>query len=139
LNEWKEDIAFVAFRPTPGITKSAWNSKILSRIIIKLNAGDDDDEQKKKTARAIIERLKELYNDQECGLNIQPRYSKRVNSLIWVSYDSEDFKDSPEGKARYTPKAYQSNWRARWLPWFFGPRDEEMAFEKAEQDPMLSK
>jgi hypothetical protein len=135
LEPWKKHIAFVAFRPTPGITKSAWNSKTLSRIIIKLNVED----RGKEVAKIIIDTLKEKYpNPNTTGLNVQPRYSKKVNELIWVSYGSEDFKDSPTGKARYTPNKYKNSKLSRWLPWFFGPSDAEMAFEiPDEQDPTL--
>lgn len=116
----KKDIAFIAIRTTPGITKSPFDGKIMPRIIIGFQPTVARD-----TAEEIIwwigETTKNL--DAKC-LKDKPRYSDEYNCLLYCAYGSADFKDSKAGQAKYKDrknKAYPDNQLA-----LFSPRFQEI-------------
>lgn len=123
-----KDIAFIALRPTPGITKSPYNSKNMPRIII----GFKDS----ATKAAVIDIIKNItkhiisiYVEQgdpnyldEYGLGIQPRYSKKINNLMYIAYGSADYKDGAVYK-----KPVTKSW---WQYLISGPSNEDMAFSE---------
>lgn len=116
-------VSFLAIRPTPGITKSPFNSKNMPRIIIGFKE-DADKKNIQTLIQALNEKMRE-FNMSE-GLDIQPRYSHKLNSLMYIGYGSPDYKDSKQGQKEYAGKA-----KTLWQRWF-GATDEELAFKKPD-------
>jgi hypothetical protein len=126
-----EIVEFMAIRPTPGVTKSLWNSKILPRIIIGFVPSSatlnlNKDKLQKMFIGGIMDALVKKFPD--AGLGIQPRYSEKINDLIYLAYGSGDFKDSRKGQLVYPP-VEKRTLRMR----LFGPRDEDMAYRRPDQ------
>jgi hypothetical protein len=105
----KDVIAFIAVRPTPGITKSPFNGKPMPRIIVgfKPNAYKDEYSGKLLTAERYDFQYPIYHLNKEVGvkkfgcLGI-PRYSKEFEkSCIFWAYGSADFKDSAAGRKIY--------------------------------------
>lgn len=121
-SDLSKNLAFIAVRATPGVTKSPYNSKNMPRIIIGFTS-----EAKPESVAAFVAYLMfakksgELFTER--GLGIQPRYSKRINNLIYVAYGSADYKDSEAGQKEYATKPKTLLQR-----FWSGPSDEAMAF-----------
>lgn len=117
-------VSFVAIRPTPGITKSPFNGKNLPRIIIgfKPSATQLD---VINVAQDLDKKFKETWENYATvmGLNILPRYSQKINDLMYAAYGSADYKDSVKAQAEYAPKA-----KTFFQRWWSGPSDDDMAY-----------
>jgi hypothetical protein len=124
-NHFTDKVSFIAMRPTPKVTKSPYNSKNMPRIIVGFKPGtkkpDIENAIEKLDAR-LRERLGADYN--QGGLNIQPRYSQKLNDLMYAGFGSPDFKDSARGKKEYANKV-----KTFWQRWISGPTDDDMAYK----------
>ncbi len=139
---YQDKIAFLGIRPTPGVTKSPYNGKNLPRIIIGLAADAEID-----TVSQLIEEIEKttvqkreghlLYGGSQLGLNVQPRYSKKYNDLIYTAYGSADFKDSDQFKKTAEGQAIYNKKGRTWSEWWYGPTDEDMAYPDKSKDPLI--
>ena len=127
----KSIISFMALRPTPGVTKSPFNGKNMPRIIIGFNSDAFKQEVERAVeyfhARITNYLLEKNISINQLGLGIQPRYSHKVNNLIYVAYGSADYKDSVQGKKEYADKV--QTWWQWWQRWVSGISDEAMAYQ----------
>lgn len=118
-------VAFVALRPTPGVTKSPFNGKNLPRIIIGFKRGTQPADMKKILNGLDAYFKQAWYNYQDIiSLNVQPRYSQKINDLIYAAYGSADYKDEVGAREDYVTKN-TSFWRTWWPS---EPTNEEMAY-----------
>jgi len=120
LNYYIDKIAFLAIRPTPGITKAPSNGKNMPRIIIGFgpSAKDEAVEEVMSMLDSLTINGKKI---SEISLNVQPRYSQKINPWLYAAYGSADYKDSDEGKKLFADKAKGL--------WFWqSPSDEDMAY-----------
>lgn len=116
-------IDFIALRPTPGVTKSPYNSKNMPRIIIGFTPQAGPEIVAEAMAMIAFMTIK---NEPvtKLGLGIQPRYSYcpfNKNNFMYVAYGSADYKDSEAGQKEYAYKA------SKLWPWQ-SLSDEDMAF-----------
>lgn len=134
----EDHIAFIAVRPTPGITKSPFDGKLMPRIIVGFypnfremqpNIRKPRYTTKTYTAERItfqqpIYYLNKEVNVKEFGCMGVPRYSKEFEkSCIFWAYGSADFKDGVEGKQIYSAsnmiyptqneELFESGWRSK--------------------------
>lgn len=141
---YKDAIAFLGIRPTPGTTRAPYNDKNLPRIIIGLKPNVD-----KQLVKQLVELIdgfgiETSYKNKTVyiagnllGSNTQPRYSKQYNNLIYTAYGSADYKDgkkfkeSAEGKQLLNKTFMQKTWSE----WWYGPTDESMAYPDKSKDP----
>lgn len=126
MNDYKNKIAFLAMRPTPGITKAPSNGKNMPRIIIGFTPSVN-----KKDVEGVIRTINALSingkNISEISLDVQPRYSQKITPWLYAAYGSADYKDSVKGKEAFANKAKGL--------WFWqSPSDEDMAY----RDPSLA-
>jgi len=117
-------VSFIAMRPTPGVTKSPYNSKNLPRIIIgfKNSATKDDVIDMVQALNAHFEQAWLNYQNI-ISLNVQPRYSQKLNDLIYAAYGSADYKDSALGMNMFRYKA-----KTLFQRWWSGASDDDMAY-----------
>lgn len=128
---FRDNIDFIAFRPTPGVTKSPYNSKNMPRIIIGFTPQADKEVVAEAMAMIAFMTIQGEYVTK-LGLGIQPRYSycalkKQENNFIYVAYGSADYKDSAKGKEKYETKPKTLLQR-----FWSGLSDEAMAFPNNE-------
>jgi hypothetical protein len=134
----EEYIAFIAVRPTPGITKSPFDGKPMPRIIVGFHPNirevQPDMHKPRYTTKAHTEKrivfqqpiyyLNKEVKIKEFGCIGIPRYSKEFEkSCIFWAYGSADFKDSSEGKKLYSPsnmvyptkneELFEPGWRSK--------------------------
>ncbi len=117
-------VSFVAIRPTPGVTKSPFNGKNLPRIIIgfKPSAMQLDVID---VVQKLDNKFKETWDNYATvmGLNVQPRYSQKINNLMYAAYGSADYKDEVGAQAEYANKA-----KTFFQRWWSGLSDDDMAY-----------
>ena len=105
----KDVIAFIAVRPTPGITKSPFDNKPMPRIIVGFKPNTYKDEysgklytEKRSEFQSPIYHLNKKVAIKKFGCLGIPRYSKEFErSCIFWAYGSADFKDSAAGRKIY--------------------------------------
>ncbi len=123
-NRFINKIDFIALRPTPGVTKSPYNTKNMARIIIGFTPQADQEVVAEAMAMIALMAIQGEHVTK-LGLGIQPRHSycpfKNDNNFMYVAYGSADYKDSVKGKEEYAYKA------AKLWPWQ-SLTDEDMAF-----------
>lgn len=124
LQTHNNHVAFLAMRPTPGITKSPYNSKNMPRIILGFNNNTSKDAVL-KVLQPLYTMLKEKFPNAMLH-NATPRYSKKIDDLMYVAYGSADYKDGAGYKKPKTKTIFQWLWS--------GPSDGDMAFgDKAKE------
>jgi hypothetical protein len=123
MNKYKKDIAFIAIRPTPGISMSACSRKPLPRIIISLKPNSTKD-----VVESIVDTL--LQDKMFFEGRGRPRYSDKIvksNKGIYIGFGSGDYKETAEGQREYAPMKSTSYWR------FLSNDVEDMAYKNENQ------
>ncbi len=124
MPDYSNQIAFIGLRPTPGVTKSPFSSKNMPRIIIGFNSRIKNPQVIKDIVKEL-EKLKINEKSQsDISINMQPRYSQKINPLIFGAYGSADYKESVKGKEEYKNKGTSLYERL-----ISGPSDESMAYK----------
>jgi hypothetical protein len=119
-------VAFIALRPTPGITKSPYNAKNLPRIIIGFKHGATKKDVI-NIAQMLDEYFKTAYTNylDVISLDVQPRYSQQLNKLMYAAYGSADCKDEAGAQEEFARKKAKTFWQR----WVSGPTDIDMAYK----------
>ncbi len=117
-------VAFLALRPTPGITKSAYNSKVMPRIILGFK-NDASKDAVEKIVTLLSDMLQKEY-PRALMHNAIPRYSRKIDGMtLFHAYGSADFKEGAKGTTSFLKPA--SGWRI--TNWFAAsPSDYDMAY-----------
>ncbi|HEV2916633.1 MAG TPA: hypothetical protein VGW78_02700 [Candidatus Babeliales bacterium] len=118
---YKDLVAFIAIRPTPRGLTSVCTNKYLPRIIIGF---------KPNITKEQVETVIDAIPLSEDSSGFRPWYSDEIKDsgkLLYASFGSGDYKETPEGQAEYADMKSTSYWR------YITNNVEDMAYKNEGQ------